>query len=82
MQISKETSIAIVDDNGCELKEGISFIYQTKDGVDMVAKYNGYEKGYILIENITDGVQRRLLPGSIKSMVAIYDVTNYELPFK
>ena len=65
MEIKKEIKEILTDDNGNEIKKGMTLLYRQKTTADTVGVYDHLEDGLLIMNSITEEKEYKLRPASL-----------------
>lgn len=65
MEIKKEVREILTDDNGNEIKKGVTLLYRQKTTADTVGVYDHLEDGLLIMNSPTENKEYKLRPASL-----------------
>ena len=74
MEIKKEVREILTDDNGNEIKKGMTLLYRQKTTADAVGVYNHLEGGLLIMNSPTENKEYKLRPTSLTACRIIKNV--------
>lgn len=74
MEIKKEVREILTDDDGNEIKKGMTILYRQKTTADTVGVYDHLEDGLLIMNNRTDNQTYKIRPKSLTACKIINDI--------
>lgn len=74
MEIKKEVREILTDDNGNEIKKGMTLLYRQKTTADTVGVYDHLEDGLLIMNSITENKEYKLRPASLTACRIIKNI--------
>lgn len=74
MEIKKEVREILTDDNGNEIKKGMTLLYRQKTTADTVGVYDHLEDGLLIMNSPTDSKEYKLRPTSLTACRIIKNI--------
>jgi len=74
MEIKKEIKEILTDDNGNEIKKGMTLLYRQKTTADTIGVYDHLEDGLLIMNSITEEKEYKLRPASLTTCRIIKNI--------
>lgn len=74
MEIKKEVREILTDDDGNEIKKGMTILYRQKTTADTVGVYDHLEDGLLIMNSPTENKEYKLRPASLTACRIIKNI--------